>query len=97
MPQIRNSFGYRQMVLPLGKVSLIVHSHFRKRMCQNQEHGNSDVGWVEKKSTNDVDAELFLDKARWSRWLRLRIVIWRVMEGDLGLGKKSSAGIGENL
>ena len=33
------------------------------------------MGWVEKKSTNDVDAELFLDKARWSRWLQLRIVI----------------------
>ena len=71
----RNSFGYRQMVLPLGKVSLIVPSHCRKRMCRNQEHENSDVGWVEEKSTNNVDSELFLVKARWSRWLWLAIVI----------------------
>ena len=63
------------MFLPLGKISLIVHSHLRQRICRNQEHVNSDVGWVEDKITNNVDSELLLVKARWLRWLWFGIVI----------------------
>lgn len=59
MPQIRNSFGYKQMYLPLGK-AIHFHFHFGKmerqfiftlgKISLNGEHKDYDVGWEDEKA-----------------------------------------------